>query len=85
MIYTVSCMPQLNINLTPEFLRDLEQYMKRKLLSTKSEAIREAVRDALTRLKGEAKATDFRNWRGMALKSPLNPRPRFKDEDGLWT
>lgn len=77
-------MAQLNINLTPGFLRELEQYMKRHKLSTKSEAIRTAVREALERLEGEARATDFRRWLGLGLKAPLNQKPRFKDEDELW-
>lgn len=80
--YTCIGMGQLNINLTPEFERDLKSYMKKKGLSQKSEAIRQAVKEALA-LKGEKKI-DFSSWIGLALKYPQNPNPRFKTDDDLW-
>ena len=39
-------MPQLNLNVTPEFERDLEALMKARGLKNKSDAIRLAVREA---------------------------------------
>jgi Arc/MetJ-type ribon-helix-helix transcriptional regulator len=38
--------PQLNLNTTPEFERDLEALMKTRGLKSKSEAIRAAVHEA---------------------------------------
>jgi hypothetical protein len=29
-------------------------------------------------------ATDFRSWIGIAAKGPMNPNPRFTNEDQLW-
>ncbi|MCC6273619.1 MAG: hypothetical protein IT572_09170 [Deltaproteobacteria bacterium] len=58
--------------------------MKQKGFSQKSEAIRQALEESVQRLKAQKKKTDFRSWLGMALKTPLNPKPRFKNEDELW-
>lgn len=77
-------MSQLNINMTPDFEKDLRQYMKKQGLSRKSDAIRQALHEAVDQLKGRKAGIDFRTWRGIALKAPLNPRPRFKTEDDLW-
>lgn len=83
--YTLANVPQLNLNLTPEFAADLERYMRRERITSKSEALRRAIRDAIARGRKGTKATDFRGWLGLALKSPPNPKARFKNEDDLWS
>ena len=35
--------------------------------------------------RAKASDTDYRSWLGLALKAPLNPKPRFRNEDELWT
>jgi len=77
-------MRQLNLNVTPEFERDLRQYMKRKGIANKSAAIRSAVREAAARVRSHP-GTDFRSLIGIALKAPLNPNPKFRTEDDLWS
>ena len=57
--------------------------MKPKRATRKRDSTRNAVRQA-----ARAKATDifdYRSWLGLALKAPLNPKPRFRSEDELWT
>jgi Arc/MetJ-type ribon-helix-helix transcriptional regulator len=76
-------MRQLNLNVTENFVRDLQRLMRRKGIKNKSEAIRLAVREAAS--SGAAPASDYRGWLGMALKAPLNPKPRFRGEDDLWS
>ncbi len=79
-------MSQMNLNVTPEFQRDLEDYMKRKGIRQKSEAIRLALREALERLNpGRKQASPWDRLFGFGLKfGPLNPKPRFKNDDDLW-
>ena len=80
----MGCMRQLNINVTPQFERHLRQYMKQKNLARKSDAIREAIREAVERA-GRPTEYDFRSWLGMALRAPLNRKRRFDSEDDLWS
>lgn len=75
-------MVQMNINLTQQFQRDLELYMKARGIKQKSEAVRQAVKEALEAV--ERKKYDFGRLLGIGLKAPLNPNPRFKSEDDLW-
>jgi hypothetical protein len=77
------CMKQLNLNVTPEFERDLKLFMKRKDIKRKSDAIRCAIREAASRT--VVPKTDFRSWIGVAAKDLPNPNPRFKTEDDLWS
>lgn len=77
-------MRQINLNVTPEFDRDLRLVMKQKGIATKSEAIRQSVHEAAARVGATVKC-DFRSLLGLGLKSPLNPKPRFKSEDELWS
>jgi hypothetical protein len=78
------CMKQLNLNVTPEFERDLKLFMKRKGIKRKSDAIRTAFRELAERAKTKADC-DFHSLLGIGLKAPLNPNPRFKTEDELWS
>ena len=78
----MTCMRQVNLNVTPEFDRDLRRFMKLRGISQKSVAIRQAVREAVARGSDRA-GCDYRTWLGLGLKAPLNPKPRFEDEDAL--
>ena len=78
------CMRQLNLNVTPEFERDLRRLMRQRGISNKSDAIRGAVADAAARHAANMNC-DFRSWLGLGLKAPLNPKPRFHGEDDLWS
>ncbi|HYM10933.1 MAG TPA: hypothetical protein VEU62_09375 [Bryobacterales bacterium] len=77
-------MKQLNLNVTPEFERDLRRLMKQRGIARKSDAIREALREAAAREAG-GREQDFRSWLGLALKAPLRRKPRFRSEDELWS
>jgi hypothetical protein len=76
-------MRQLNLNVTSEFERDLRRFMKQRGISSKSDAIRRAVHDAAAR--SAPAAYDYRSWLGLGLRGPLNPTPRFRSEDDLWS
>ena len=73
-------MAQMNLNLTPEFERDLSQFMRERGIATKSEAIRTAIREGLRRKKSAR--PKFQDALG-SLKV-TNRRPKFKSEDELW-
>jgi len=77
-------MSQLNINLTPQFEKELLEYMKQAKITQKSEAIRQALHEAVEQLKSKKREVDFSRWLGMGLKAPQNPNPRFKTHDDLW-
>jgi hypothetical protein len=77
-------MKQLNLNVTPDFDRDLRRFMKQKGITRKSDAIRLALHEAATRASASG-SCDFRPWLGLGLKAPLNPKPRFRSEDDLWS
>jgi hypothetical protein len=77
-------MKQLNLNVTPEFEKDLRRVMKSAGIKRKSDAVRQAVREAAER-SHRRETTDFRSWIGLALKGRPNPKPRFKSEDDLWS
>jgi hypothetical protein len=49
--------------------------MKEKGITQKSDAIRQALHEAVARAKTNA-ACDFRGWLGLGLKAPLNSKPR---------
>jgi Arc/MetJ-type ribon-helix-helix transcriptional regulator len=77
-------MKQLNVNVTEDFEKDLRRVMKAGGYKTKSEAVRQAVRQAAARLHAK-KTYDFRSLIGVALGGKENPNPRFKTEDDLWS
>ncbi|QQR80111.1 MAG: hypothetical protein IPJ69_12385 [Deltaproteobacteria bacterium] len=76
-------MQQLNINMTPEFEKDLKTYMKKCGVTQKSEAVRKAIHDAVEMI-NRSRHTDFRTWRGLALQQHLNLKTKFKSQDDLW-
>jgi len=77
-------MKQLNVNVTQELEHNLEAYMRTRKIARKSEAIRQALREAAERATGQ-KEYDFRSWLGLGLKAPLRRKPRFPSEDELWS
>ncbi len=77
-------MSQINLQVTPEFERDLRRFMKLRRLRNKSEAIRLAVKEALERSLGAARQVDYAQWLGAAKRAELNPNPRFHSHDDLW-
>jgi metal-responsive CopG/Arc/MetJ family transcriptional regulator len=77
-------MRQLNLNVTEEFERDLRRFMRQKGITKQSEAIRQALREAVAKA-SSASQSDYRSWLGLGLKAPLNPKPRFGSEDDLWS
>jgi hypothetical protein len=77
-------MRQINLNVTSEFERDLKRFMKLRGIPRKSDAIRTALHEAVTRTTGGGDF-DYRAWLGIGLKAPLNPKPRFRSEDDLWS
>ncbi len=79
-----TAMSQLNMNVTEAFQEDLRRPMKLRDISTKADAIRTAVREAVERAARPRRRTDFRDWVGEALRAKLNPQPRFHSDDDLW-
>ncbi len=73
---------QINLNVTPDFERNLRRYMRARGLRTKSEAIREAVREALGLIERRAAPGELDGWLGLAEGG--RRRPRFISEDQLW-
>jgi Arc/MetJ-type ribon-helix-helix transcriptional regulator len=72
------------MHVSDEFDASLRELMRGRGFSSKSEAIRAAVAEAVTRLRAGRKATDFRQLIGAALAAPTNPAPRFQNDDDLW-
>jgi len=74
-------MSQLNIQMTPEFERNLRKYMTARGIKTKSEAVRRAVEESLARIP-EPTFMDWSSLRGKGLGSTPH---RFEDNDSLWS
>jgi hypothetical protein len=77
-------MAQININVTAEFEQDLKKYMKVRGISEKSGAIRAAIHEAAERVGASSQPVSFSSWIGLATRAPMNPSPRFGNEDALW-
>ena len=77
-------MPQLNLNLTQEFSRNLILLMRALKVRTKSEAIRIAVADCLARHVDKSQQRDFTSWLGLAAGGKSMSEWRFKSDDDLW-
>lgn len=77
-------MRQINLNVTPEFERDLQRLMKLRRIRTKSDAIRVAVHELATR-RADPDDSLFGELLGAGLRAPLAPKPRFASEDELWS
>ncbi len=77
-------MAQVNLHVTEDFAKDLDDLMRLRDIRTKSEAIRLAVMEAAKSARKRKEPFDFEKWRGLALKGPLNPNPKFLSDDDLW-
>lgn len=75
-------MRQININVTDEFDQDLRLLMRARKIRRKSDAIREGIHELAERTRRRRAALEA--LRGIALKYPANPNPRFRSEDDLW-
>ncbi len=78
-------MSQLNIHLTPEFEKTLSDYMNLRGIKTKSDAVRQALQEAVEREKRLRRVPDFTRWVGMGKLGPENPTPKFRSDDDLWS
>lgn len=77
-------MAQLNINLAPEFQENLEKLMRLRGITSKSDAVRLAVKEAVERQTAQKPKTNWRALLGWANQFPENPDSRFKSHDELW-
>ena len=77
-------MSQLNVHVTPDFQRELTEYMRIRRLKTKSEAVRQAVHEALDHERRERQTADFGSWLGLGNRAPRSGNPRFSSDDDLW-
>lgn len=77
-------MPQLNINVTPDFQRNLARFMRLRRIKTKSEAIRAAIEECLHKSLPPTHVADFHSWLGLGRKAPENARPKFPFDASLW-
>ena len=73
-------MSQLNIQMTPDFEAKLRKFMALRGLRTKSEAVRLAIDEGLTRTP-LPRETNWTSLRGAGLGSG---KPRFENNDELW-
>ncbi len=77
-------MAQINLNVTPEFERNLRKLMKARNISNKTQAIRLLFAEAVEALKKSRPKVDYLTWLGMAKGLEQNPRPKFQTHDDLW-
>jgi len=77
-------MAQMNFHTTPDFEEALARFMRLRGISTKSEAVRVAVREGLERALSDTGCADFHDLVGLATRAPLAPEPRFSSHDALW-
>lgn len=73
-------MSQLNIQMTPEFEQNLVTFMAMRGIKTKSDAVRRAVEEALTR---SAIPVSF-DWSVLRGKGLGASSSRFHSNDELW-
>jgi len=76
-------MRRLTLIVTPDFERALRRFMKQRSFTRKSDAIRQALREAVTR-SAPGEDYDYRNWLSLGLRAPLRRNPRFRSEGDLW-
>ncbi len=77
-------MAQVNLHVTEEFAKDIDDLMRLRDIRTKSEAIRIAVSEAAAIARQRSEPFDFERWRGLALRFPEQPNPRSLSDDDLW-
>lgn len=77
-------MGQLNMQLTPEFQRDLERAMKKLGARTKSEAIRRAVEEAARKPAGGAPRVSWLALLESARTETRRKTRRFASHADVW-
>ncbi len=77
-------MAQLNIHLNADLEENLARLVRLKGLRSKSDAVRIAVKEAVERETRMRTTVDFGQWIGLALKAPINRKPRFQTDDDVW-
>jgi hypothetical protein len=77
-------MSQLNIHVTAHFERDLNKFMKLRHITTKSEAIRLAIKEGIQHASAHVKPENFTHWLGLAKQVPTNKKAKFSSDDDLW-
>lgn len=78
-------MAQLNVHVTPDFEDALRRFMRVRGITSKSEAVRVAVKEGLERAYTQDRQADFTAWIGLACSGSENPEPRFRSDDDLWS
>jgi Arc/MetJ-type ribon-helix-helix transcriptional regulator len=77
-------MAQLNINLTTEFQENLDKLIRLRGFTSKSEAVRIAVWEAVERETAQKTKVDWRTLLGWAKQFPENPQAKPIADDDLW-
>ncbi len=77
-------MAQVNLHVTEDFAKDIDDLMRLQGIRTKSEAIRLAVSEAAALARRRSEPFDFEKWRGLALRFPERPDPPVLSDDDLW-
>lgn len=77
-------MGQLNMQLTPEFQRNLERAMKKLGARTKSEAIRRAIEEAAKKPAGGRPRVSWRDLLETARTESARKTGRFASHADLW-
>ena len=75
---------QIHINLSAELESALDRFMRLRHFRTKSEAVRVAIQEGLERASHAGSVSAFQAWRGLALRAPVNPTPRFPSDETPW-
>jgi hypothetical protein len=78
-------MPRLSLHVSLEFEQLLSEFMRRRRIRTKSDAVRLAVLEAVERERLVYRAPNFSQWLGLGRQAPENPNPRFRSDHDLWS
>jgi metal-responsive CopG/Arc/MetJ family transcriptional regulator len=80
-------MSQINLQVTNDFIKSLKFYMRKRGIKTKSQAIRQAIQDAVERI-SKAEEDDgtvgLEDLLGIGVGNNLNHSPHFKNDSELW-
>jgi hypothetical protein len=77
-------MSQLNIHMTEAFEKKLKRYMRARGIKTKSDALQQALDDAIKLTTKKPSKDSFKDLLGSANKFPQRPRRDWLSEDDLW-
>ncbi len=74
----------MNINVTPEFQRNLKLVMKARNAKEKTAVLRDLVAEAAAQIRELTNGQDFRQLLGIGFKSKPDKR-KLLTEDDLWS